>query len=51
MLDRYVQNHIGRRLKTMYDTLYVRDAETERAMAERLGRLAAKLRTRDVKAG
>jgi hypothetical protein len=51
MLDRQIQNHIGRHLKTMYDVLYVRDAAAEHAMAERLRRLAVKLRTRDAKAG
>ena len=51
ILDRDVQNHIGRRLKTMYDALYVRDAEGDRAMSQRIRRLAARLVTKDVTEG
>lgn len=46
MLDRHVQNHLGRKLKTLYESLYVRDAPQDRDAARRLRDLTAKLEDR-----
>ncbi len=46
MLDRHVQNHLGRKLKSLYDSLYVRDMQPDRDAALRLRRLMARLEDR-----